>query len=405
MAPTRSRGARCRRSTATSPAGTFVFGVGEAPPSTPPNSQVSGTSESGSPPAIAARWILYLGLMALFGAAWIALAVTRGPSRDLLAMAATGWVLTALGTLAVVAVQVAEIGAPLETLHRHRSGRCSGAGPEPRARRACARRPCRDPCGTRWTRLGARGRNGRDRRGRRRGHGPRCGGTWLAPQFVAQSAHGVRRGRIGRWACGPPRRASGYTAEERLAARDDSRLGRMTLAIVVTTGAAHAFAEIGTLTRPWHGFRARGDAGRGPLLLVLAGLGAFNPSSRCGPPARGDDPPARSRRGLALAIAVIGLSACSCACRPRHPLPARSSPPPSPSSRAGTTADLVRAVDRGRRAHRCGHFDLALTDYDSGAPFTTTIDETLLTLLADDRRAWALSRATESGSASNACEE
>ena len=97
-------------------AGSFVFGVGQPPPTAPPDTAGGGTSQSGSPPAIGARWILYLGLMLLFGAAWVALAVARVPAPDLLAMAAAGWVLTAAGSIAVVAVQWAETGASIETL-------------------------------------------------------------------------------------------------------------------------------------------------------------------------------------------------------------------------------------------------------------------------------------------------
>jgi copper transport protein len=97
-------------------AGSFAFGVGVAPPTAAPDSGGAGVSESGSPPAVLARWLLYLGFVALIGAAFVAVVVARRPAPDLLAMAAIGWVLVALGTLAVIAVQWAETGAPLETL-------------------------------------------------------------------------------------------------------------------------------------------------------------------------------------------------------------------------------------------------------------------------------------------------
>jgi len=87
-------------------AGSFAFGVGVAPPTGPPD-QGGGpaASASGSPPNIAARWVLYLGLTALIGAAFAAVAVARRPAPDLLVMAAIGWVLAAAGTIGVVAIQ------------------------------------------------------------------------------------------------------------------------------------------------------------------------------------------------------------------------------------------------------------------------------------------------------------
>src|SRR5439155_105504 len=97
-------------------AGSFVFGIGVAPPSSPADQEGVGTSQSGSPPGILARWILYLGLVALIGAAFVAVAVTRRSVPDLLVMAAVGWVLAAIGTVGVVAAQWAETGAPIEEL-------------------------------------------------------------------------------------------------------------------------------------------------------------------------------------------------------------------------------------------------------------------------------------------------
>lgn len=97
-------------------AGSFAFGLGVAPPSGPPGPGAGGEGQAGSPAAILARWLLYVGLVVLIGAAFAAVAVARRPAPDLLAMAAVGWLMSAAGTAGVVGVQWAETGAPLETL-------------------------------------------------------------------------------------------------------------------------------------------------------------------------------------------------------------------------------------------------------------------------------------------------
>ena len=211
MASTRSPGEPSRPSTATSSAGSFVFGVGVAPPSSPPDQAGGGTSQSGSPPGIVARWILYLGLVALIGAAFVAIAVARRPVSDLLAMAAAGWVLTAIGTVGVVAVQWAETGAPIEELpgssvgtnalrtayragrHGYSPGRPLGGAPSPRPARLGPRRDRVD---------GRAGGRRRDRTRRRRFR-------LAAPGRGAVAARPRRGGLDGR-----ARGASGHTAHD-----------------------------------------------------------------------------------------------------------------------------------------------------------------------------------------------
>src|SRR5262245_25538552 len=97
-------------------AGSFVFGVGVPPPTAGPSEPEPPANLSGTPPAIGARWLLYLGLIGLFGAAWVAVAVARRPSPALLGMAAVAWLLAAVGTVAVVGVQWVEAEAPIDTL-------------------------------------------------------------------------------------------------------------------------------------------------------------------------------------------------------------------------------------------------------------------------------------------------
>jgi copper transport protein len=354
-------------------AGSFVFGVGEAPPSTPPGGQVSGTSESGSPPAIAARWVLYLGLMALFGAAWIALAVARGPARDLLAMAAIGWVLTALGTVAVVAVQVAEIGAPLETLPSTSIGvaalaRLVSLGLVALALGVLAVIPAGHG-GRGWALVAATaviavvvdvGT----------GHAA-AGPGWL-PQVVAQSAHGVAAAA---WVGGLAALLIQLRAtppDDRLAtARRFSSWAGIALAIVIITGAARAFAEIGTLDALISTDFGRVVIAKSAFLLCLAGLGAFNRFFTLKSAARVATLFRRvGGAEIALAIAVIGLSALLVNLSP----PASAGGPVTPAAQPivasghdfGTSVRARLIASPG--AAGTNTFDLALTDFDSGAP-------------------------------------
>ena len=96
-------------------AGSFAFGVGVAPPS-PTGAGQGSASPSASVVATIARWLLYLGLIALFGAAFVGFAIEPRPPRPLIVMVGLGWVVAALGTLAVIGVQWSDAGVDLGTL-------------------------------------------------------------------------------------------------------------------------------------------------------------------------------------------------------------------------------------------------------------------------------------------------
>jgi copper transport protein len=354
-------------------AGSFVFGVGQAPPSSSPNAPVAGSSESGSPPAIAARWVLYLGLMALFGAAWVALAVARGPARDLLAMAAIGWLLTVSGTIAVVAVQWAEIGAPLESLPSSSIGvaalaRLVSLGLVALALAGLAALPAFG--GQRGWALVAGTAALAVVVDVGTGHAA-AGADWIL-QIVAQAAHAVAGAA---WVGGlaallvvlrttPP--------DDRLAtARRFSSWAGVALAIVIVTGAARAFAEIGTLDALVGTDFGRVVIAKSGLLLGLATLGAFNRFFTLKSAAR----VARHFRRVggaevAVAIAIIGLSALLVNLSPpasaAGPTTAAAPPIVATGHDFGTSVRTRLVASPG--AVGVNTFDLALTDYDTRAP-------------------------------------
>ena len=96
-------------------AGSYAFGVGVAPPSTTPGLG-EGSSSSASPAATIARWLLYVGLIALFGASFLGFAIFRRPPRTVIRMVGLGWLVAAIGTVAVVVVQWSDAGVDLGTL-------------------------------------------------------------------------------------------------------------------------------------------------------------------------------------------------------------------------------------------------------------------------------------------------
>jgi copper transport protein len=354
-------------------AGSFVFGVGAAPPSGPPNAVVGGTSESGSPPAIGARWILYLGFMGLFGAAWVALAVARRPAPDLLAMAAAGWVLTALGSILVVGVQWAETGAPIEALPSTSIGFAAllrgisvaivgialmalAVVPRFYGRRgwatvtAAAGLAIVADVGT--------------------GHAA-ADPLWIV-QIAAQAMHGIGAAAWVGGLAGLLLILRTAPDGERLeTARRFSSWAGVALAVVVLTGAVRGYAEIGTLDALVDTDFGRVAIAKSALLVLLAGLGAFNRFFTLRSAAR---LAAAFRRvggtEIVLAIAILGLSAALVNLTPPASVGGVVAPAEQPIVAVGN--DFGTSV-RARLVATPGAvgtntFDLALTDYDTGAP-------------------------------------
>jgi len=98
--------------------GTFAFGVGVSPSATAGSAGAAATvaSNGPSPASIVGRWLLYLGLIPLAGAAFFALAsgtVSRPLARVVLPAA---WTAAAVGTVAVLAVEISDAGIGLGDL-------------------------------------------------------------------------------------------------------------------------------------------------------------------------------------------------------------------------------------------------------------------------------------------------
>jgi copper transport protein len=94
--------------------GSFAFGVGGAPPPPTTEGGAAGTVSGGpSDPVIAARWLLYLGLIALFGTSFFGVVVSATATFDARRLASVAWLLGALGTAGVIGTQLADAGVTL----------------------------------------------------------------------------------------------------------------------------------------------------------------------------------------------------------------------------------------------------------------------------------------------------
>ena len=354
-------------------AGSFAFGVGVAPPTGPPDQAGPAASASGSPPNIAARWILYLGLTALIGAAFAAVAVTRRPAPDLLAMAAIGWVLAAVGTIGVVAVQWLETGAPIEELPATSLGISAlarivalGAMGAALAGLATVAR-LRGRLG--WWLVGLSAATGLAV-DVVTGHA--AAGSSPVVQVAAQWVHGLGAA----WWMGGLAALllllRTTPADERLdAARRYSFWAGIALAVVIVTGAIRALDEIGTLDALFTTDFGRVVLAKSAILLGLASLGAFNRFINLRSAARVLGGVRRvGGAELVLAVAVFGFSAWLVNLTP--PTSAGTNPPPVAQPIVAAGHDFGTSI-RARLVAMPGAaglntFDLALADYDSGQP-------------------------------------
>lgn len=353
-------------------AGSFAFGVGVAPPTGGPDAG-AGAGQVGTPLAIVSRWLLYLGLVALLGVAFAATAVARRPVPDLLAVAAAGWLLAALGTAGVVGTQWSETGAPIETLPS------TSVGLSALARGAAivvvgiavASLAVVRGGGVRraWLALGVTAgvALGVDVA---TGHAA-AGAGWLS-QVAIQWLHAVAAAT---WVGGLAALLvllRTTPAGERLAtARRFSRWAGLALAVVAVTGIARAVGEIGTVEALVGSDFGRVAIAKSVLLVGLAGLGATNRFINLRNAERVMTGLRRiGSAEIVLAVAVLGLSALMVNLSP----PASAGGPTKPVDRPivahgndfGTSVRLRLVATPGRAGSN--EFDVAVSDYDTGEP-------------------------------------
>jgi copper transport protein len=356
-------------------AGSFAFGVG-VPASSAGSTEPAGgvSSTSGSAAAALARWILYVGLVALFGVGFIGLAIDRPLRRGVIRLPVVGWFAALIGTLSVVAVQWSESGADLSTV----LGSSIGQGAAERllavlamtiAVAAIARSR---PAVGRWrfavlagTAAGAMLVDVLT------GHA--AAGTLSPVQVGVQWLHVVAVGLwIGGLAALLLQIRGGPGEEKSLSVRRFSRWAGYALAVVAVTGIVRAIDEVGTVDALVGTDFGRLVILKSILLGVLALLGATN---------RFINVPQAARRlaGLrrigsaevALGTAVLLTTGLLVNLVPPTSTARMSGPPPPAPVLAtgndfGTTIRVRLAVEPGEPGFN--RFSAAITDYDTGAP-------------------------------------
>jgi copper transport protein len=90
-------------------AGSFAFGVGEAPTVHPPSASASGTSAFPSAGSVVAKWLLYVGLAVALAAPVVALLVLRSTDPPRWPLVAAG-IAAALGSLGMVWAEADAVG-------------------------------------------------------------------------------------------------------------------------------------------------------------------------------------------------------------------------------------------------------------------------------------------------------
>ena len=359
-------------------AGSFAFGVGVTPASPAPGSDGSATTNpSASAPSVVARWVLYLGLIALFGAAFLGFAIEPRPPRRVVRLAAVGWAVATAGTVAVIGLQWLDSQADLGTL----LGSSVGFGALQRLGMAAVTGVC-----VALVMLGAQARRWQF------GLAAAAAGAWMLVDVLnghaaAGSSGIVQVGvqwlhvlGVGIWIGGLAALLLAVrglpSSEKARAVRIFSTWAGLALALVAGTGILRALSEVGT-------FEALFGTGFGLLVIFKSlGLGAL---ALLGATNRFFNVPAaaRSLRGLrrvgsvelALGATLLAATGLLANLAPPSASAGTQAPPPAgpvlaSGSDFGTSVRLRLAVDPGTPG--VNQFTAKLTDFDTGAAFDAT---------------------------------
>ena len=357
-------------------AGSFGFGVGVAPSATGPGEAGGMTSPSGSPAGSLGRFVLYLGLIGLFGAGFIGAAVHPRPPRSIIALAAVAWLLSAVGTLAVVATQVTDAGADLGTFMNS----ALGAGVASRLLVVAGsgivvgiavtrRRPIR-----RWLyALTAAAGAGGMLVDVLNGHAAAGGLTTL--QIAAQWVHIVAAGA---WMGGLAAlllSLRGLPSDQKAGAvLRFSRWAGVALAAVAATGLLRALQEVRTIDALVGTDFGRLVIAKSGLLGILALLGAINHFISVPAAVRTLGPLRRvGRVEVSIGVLVLLASGVLVNLAPPSSVAANPTQPPerpvvTVGNDFGTTVRVRLVVTPGSAG--LNEFALGVTDYDTGTPIS-----------------------------------
>jgi copper transport protein len=352
--------------------GSFAFGVGVAVTVGAGQPSSAGSEQPLSPAATLARWLLYLGLVALFGVGFVVVAIRRPASSDLLRLAAAGWVSSAAGAVGVVGLQWSDAGADVGTIVGTSIGmsgiaRVVAAAVTGALVAAAAVRPARRRLLLGLVAIGAAVSMAIDVLA---GHAAAASTPLI--DVTAQWLHVVG---VGLWIGGLAAlllSLRGEVSEEKArAAKRFSTWATVALVVVAGTGVLRAIVEVGTFEALLASDFGLVVIAKTILLLFLIVLGATN---------RFINVPAaiRQLRGLrrvgtaevGLATVVLVLSAALVNLAPPASSAGQQGPAARPIIAVGSdfgTSVRVRLVATTGAAG-FNDFALSVTDFDSGAP-------------------------------------
>ncbi|MFI5226832.1 MAG: copper resistance protein CopC [Candidatus Limnocylindrales bacterium] len=362
-------------------AGSFAFGVGVGPPA---GGGTGGSSAGSAPPPIPldasiARWILYLGLIGLLGAAFIAVAAFREPPRNAVRLAGGAWIVAVVGTIAVVAVQWAEADADLATILSSSIGIAAierivvilitGVAVLAAVRAAT---PARSRTALAFVAAGAAAAMLVDVL-----DGHAAGGSLALLEITAEWTHVLA---VGVWIGGLAALLLGVrgapSEEKGRAVRRFSMAAGISIAVVAVTGFIRAVDEVGSIDALFSTDYGRLIVIKTALFGVLGALGAFNHFFSVPIAARTLTRLRRAGR-VEVTVGVVIVLASALLVNATPPVlvggPA-TSPAPAPviaaGSDFGTTIKVRLAVAPGPAGFNA--FTAVVTDYDSGAPAPAT---------------------------------
>ena len=368
-------------------AGSFAFGVGGAEPSasaTGAEPSASTSSAGPTPAAIAGRWLMYLSLVALLGAALFAAVVTPGVGTISRRLVPGAWLVALAGTVAVVAAQLSDAGVGLSDAFGTSFGpviveRFVPLGVAGLAIAVLLARPATTRSALVVAALGAAGAMLADVLASHAAAGalPILG---VAVQWLHILAVGAWLGGLGGLLFAVRGEAGDATART---ARRFAYLATAGIATVGATGLLRAIAEVGTLDNLVSTDFGRLVIAKTALLGLLAMLGALNHFVNV--PAAGRRLGGLRRAGsveLVVGATVLVLSASLVNLAP--PVEAGggngSAQPASPAPTAaplvvagndfGTSVRLSLTVSPGTAGFNT--FTARATDFDSGAPVPAT---------------------------------
>jgi copper transport protein len=360
-------------------AGSFAFGVGVSPSTTGPRGETgTTTSPSGSPTGSLGRFLLYLGLIGLFGAGFIAAAVHPHPPRSMIALAAIGWLISTVGTFVVVAIQMADAGADVGTF----MSSALGIGVASRLLVAVG-------SGIvvallfRSSSAGRRGLFGLAAGCAAGGmlvdvvNGHAAAGGLIIVQVVAQWVHILAAGVWMGGLAGLLLSVRGLPNDDKaLAVLRFSRWAGVALAAIAATGVLRAYQEVGTIDALVTTDFGRLVIAKSLLLGILALLGAINHFISVPAAIRSLVPLRRvGRVEVTIGVVVVLATGILVNLAPPSSIAAAPSQPSVPPLVAagndfGTTVRVRLVVTPGSAG--LNQFALAVTDYDSGAPVSAS---------------------------------